>query len=117
MMALPDLELPWSSSTGYSFSGCFDKQTDEANPANILHGLEVPSSSMSYYCDIPKPPPLPGKISRRARYPYDLPECCSVPKETVDTWDKIFKQGCGADIYIITDDASYIPAHSSLLVS
>ncbi|KAH7547622.1 hypothetical protein FEM48_Zijuj01G0329400 [Ziziphus jujuba var. spinosa] len=113
-MTSPDLELPWSSSTS-SFSGSFNNQMDEANPADILHALEVPSSSMSYDSNIPKPPPLPSKTSTRARYPYSLPECCSVPKETVDAWDKIFKQECGTDVYVITVDASYVPAHSSVL--
>nr|POE69755.1 btb/poz and taz domain-containing protein 4 [Quercus suber] len=44
-----------------------------------------------------------------------LSECSSVPKETKDTWDKLFKEGYGSDVYIITEDKSYILAHSSIL--
>lgn len=46
-----------------------------------------------------------------------LSERSSVPKETKDTWDKLFKEQYGSDVYIITEDKSYIQAHSSVLVS
>ncbi|GAY34065.1 hypothetical protein CUMW_276400, partial [Citrus unshiu] len=37
--------------------------------------------------------------------------------ETKDVWDKLFKEGNGADVYIITKDESCIQAHSSILQS
>lgn len=116
-MASPDLDFPWPSSTGYTFFGSFSNQIDEANPANILHALEVPTASISYNCNMPRPPPLPSKTTTKVKCPNKLPEISYVPKETVETWNKIFKQGYGADVYIITDDVSYILAHSSVLVS
>ncbi|PON50569.1 Voltage dependent potassium channel [Trema orientale] len=114
-MASPDLVTPWPSSTGYSFSGSLDIRLEEANPADTLPALEVPTSSISYNCTIPKPPPLPCKTFTRTKYANTFLECCSVPKETVDTWDKLFNEGHGADVYVITEDESYVPAHSSVL--
>lgn len=116
-MASPDLDFPWPSSTGYTFPGSFNDQIDEASTANILHVLEGPTSSASYNCNVPKPPPLPCKTSTKVRYPNMLSKICFVSKETVDSWDQIFKQGHGADVYVTTDDGSYIPAHSNVIVS
>ncbi|KAL5583546.1 hypothetical protein UlMin_015988 [Ulmus minor] len=116
-MASPDLYSPWPSSTSYSFSGSLDIHVEETHPANFLQAQEVPSSSssssLSYNCNVPKPPPLPDKTCTRTA--KRLLECCFVPKETVDAWDKLFKEGHGADVYVISKDDLYIPAHSSVL--
>ncbi|XP_075662308.1 BTB/POZ and TAZ domain-containing protein 3 isoform X1 [Castanea sativa] len=114
-MASSDLDYPWPSSTGESFCGSFNILLEEDNPADILPVLEVPSSSVSSKCNIPKPPSLPSKSCIRIKYSNRLSECSSVPKETKDTWDKLFKEGYGSDVYIITEDKSYILAHSSIL--
>ncbi|GAY34067.1 hypothetical protein CUMW_276410 [Citrus unshiu] len=81
-MASPDIESPWLCAAGESVCGSFNIRVEEGNAADILHVLEVPTSS-----------------------------------ETKDVWDKLFKEGNGADVYIITKDESCIQAHSSILVS
>lgn len=117
-MASPALDSPWPSSTSDSFCGSFNIHIEEENPADILPVLEDPTSSVSYSQNIPKPPPaVPGKTYAGNKPIKRLSESCSVPKETIDTWDKLFKQGCGADVYILTEGQSYIPAHLSVLVS
>jgi hypothetical protein len=40
-----------------------------------------------------------------------------VPKEALETWDKLFKEGSGADTYVETDNKSHFPAHSSVLAA
>lgn len=113
-MGSPDLVTPWPSSTGYSFSGSLDIRLEEATSADILTVLELPTSSN---CSIPNPPPLPHKTFTRTKYANKFSDSCFVPKETVDTWDKLFNDGLGADVYVITEDQSCVPAHSSILVS
>lgn len=116
-MASPDLDSSWPSSTGESFCGYLNIHLEEDNPADILPVLEVSTSSVASKCNIPKPPSLPGKSCSRIKNSNRLSECTSVPKETRDTWDELFKEGYGSDVYIITEDKSYIQAHSSVLVS
>ncbi|KAM5548282.1 hypothetical protein ABKV19_002302 [Rosa sericea] len=115
MMASPALDSPWPTSTGDSFCGSFNIHMEEQNPADILPVLEDPTSSVSYNHTIPKPPPVPGNTHAGNKSIKRLSESCYVPKETIDTWDKLFKEGCGADVYIITEGKSYIPAHLSVL--
>ncbi|KAE8022708.1 hypothetical protein FH972_008489 [Carpinus fangiana] len=114
-MASPDLDSSWPSSTGESFCRYLNIHLEEDNPADILPVLEVSTSSVASKCNIPNPPPLPGKSCSRKKYSNRLSECSSVPKETKDTWDKLFKEGYGSDVYIITEDKSYIQVHSSVL--
>lgn len=112
-MASPALDSPWPSSTSDSFCGSFNIHMEEENPADILPVLEDPTSSVSYSHNIPKPPPaVPGKTYTGNK---TIKRSCSVPKETIDTWDKLFKQGYGADVYILDEGRSYIPAHLSVL--
>ena len=114
-MASPDLELTWPSD---SFCGSLDiRLEEEANSADILPVLEVPTSSMSNKTSIPKPPLLPKKTLTKTKWENRLSRCFSVPKETVDAWDKLFKEGDGADVYVVAEDEFHIPAHSSVLVS
>ncbi|KAL9432050.1 hypothetical protein AB3S75_027126 [Citrus x aurantiifolia] len=116
-MASPDIESPWLCAAGESFCGSFNIRVEEENAADILHVLEVPTSSVPYNCSIPKPPPLPIKPCTKNKYPNRFLHCSFVPKETKDVWDKLFKEGNGADVYIITKDESCIQAHSSILLS
>lgn len=70
--------------------------------------------------NIPEPPPLPCITYQRFRATTrPAPSSLSrlVPREAVETWDKLFKEGFGADTYVITDNKSWFPAHSSVLVS
>ncbi|XP_031264624.1 BTB/POZ and TAZ domain-containing protein 3-like [Pistacia vera] len=114
-MASPDISSPWISYSGESFCGSFDTHMEEGNTAKVLHVLEAPTSSVSYNCSTPKPPPLPDKACTKTKYPKRLVDCSLVPKETKNIWDNLFKEGYGADVYIITEDKSCIPAHSSVL--
>lgn len=116
-MASPDLDSTWPSSSGCSFSGSFDIRLEEANSADILPALEVPTSSVTYNSSIPKPPPLRNKIISRTKCVNRLSDFFSVPKETVDTWDKLFKEGHGSDVYVTAEGESCILSHSSILVS
>ncbi|KAH9782751.1 hypothetical protein KPL71_009043 [Citrus sinensis] len=99
-MASPDIESPWLCAAGESFCGSFSIRVEEGNAADILHVLEVPTSSVPYNCSIPK-----------------SLHCSFVPKETKDVWDKLFEEGNGADVYIVTKDESCIQAHSRILQS
>ncbi|KAJ7947433.1 BTB/POZ and TAZ domain-containing protein [Quillaja saponaria] len=114
-MASLDLDSSWSSSTSESFCGSFNLELIEESPADILPLPEVSSSCISNDCSIPNSPPFPCKNFAKTKYPKRLSEVCTVPKETQETWDKLFKGGCGADVYIITKDKSYILAHSGVL--
>ncbi|KAF5728766.1 BTB and TAZ domain protein 3 isoform 1 [Tripterygium wilfordii] len=115
-MASPDIDSPWLSLNGDSVYRSFSIHTvDEENPGDILSELEAPKSSVSNNHTIPKAPPLPTSIATGAKYPKRLPECCFLLKETKAKWDKLFKEGYGADVYIITRANSHIPAHSSVL--
>lgn len=114
-MASPDLVSSLPCSTGESFSGSFNIAIEETSPANFLPVLEVSNSSVCNNSNIPKPPLLPGKTYTKTSYPKRLANCSSVPRETKDTWDKLFKDGYGADIHIITEDGPIIPAHSCVL--
>lgn len=69
--------------------------------------------------NIPKPPPLPRITYKRFHASSAKPSSSSrlVPKETVDTWEKLFKEGIGADAFVVTDNYSHFPAHSCVLVS
>jgi hypothetical protein len=116
-MASPDVDSPWLCAANESFGGCFNMQIEEIKSANVLNVLEAPSSSMSDTCNIPKPPPYPNKTSKAANNCKRILETCSVPREIKDTWDRLFKEAYGVDVYIITDSKSYIPAHCNVLVS
>ncbi|CAK7322781.1 unnamed protein product [Dovyalis caffra] len=113
-MASPDVDCPWLCAAGESFSGCFNIQI-EVQPANVLNVLEAPASSESDTRNIPKPPPYPTKTSKTANHCQRITDSCSVPKETKDTWERLFKEADGADVYVITDSNSYIPAHCNVL--
>lgn len=110
-MASPYVQCSWPSSTGESFSDSFDIQIEEANVAVT----DVPTSSLCYTHNVPKPPLLPGKTFVRTEYPIRFAECSAVPKETKATWDKIFKEGYGVDVCVVTEDETLILAHSSVL--
>ncbi|XP_040999949.1 BTB/POZ and TAZ domain-containing protein 3-like [Juglans microcarpa x Juglans regia] len=114
-MASANFDSPWLSSSGESFRGSFNIHLEEDNPADILPVLEVPTTSLSSKCHIPKPPPFPVKSCTRIKLSNRISDCSSVPKETKDTWDKLFKEGYGSDVFVITEDKSHIQAHSCVL--
>ncbi|OMO71244.1 Zinc finger, TAZ-type, partial [Corchorus capsularis] len=114
-MASPAIESAWLSSPSEPLGRSFNVCVEEANPADILPVLEAPMSSVSDNRNNPKPPPLPSKMQTRTKFPRRSQECSFVPKETKDAWDKLFKEGYGADVCIITQDKSCVLAHSNVL--
>ena len=121
-MASPDLvsSLPSSTSETETFYGSFNIAIEETKPANFIPALEVSTSSgcnnINININIPKPPPLPCKTWTKNSHPKRLASSSHVPAETRDTWDKLFKDGYGADVRIITEDGPIIQAHSCVLV-
>ncbi|GAV67132.1 BTB domain-containing protein/zf-TAZ domain-containing protein [Cephalotus follicularis] len=114
-MASPDIDSPCLSSANDSFCGSYHIHKEEGNSANILPALEAPTSTLSNNYNIPKPPPLPGKTCAKTKHLKRLSACSFVPNETKDNWDKLFMEGYGADVYIITEEKSYVLAHFSVL--
>ncbi|GAB2265465.1 hypothetical protein Dimus_000519 [Dionaea muscipula] len=79
--------------------------------------LPIPgvSSSLPPRMNGPQPPPLSGLTYSRKRYQKKLTNSSCVPRETRDTWDKLFREGCGADLFLITESEEIIRAHCSVL--
>ncbi|KAL0797400.1 hypothetical protein Bca101_052574 [Brassica carinata] len=96
-----------------TFSQLLDMGEEES-----FHAPATPPPAMSSTKNIPKPPPLPC-VTYKAY--GSRPSCSSssrlVPKETVGTWDKLFKQGTGADTYVEVDNKSHFLAHSCVLAA
>ncbi|KAK8548256.1 hypothetical protein V6N13_054940 [Hibiscus sabdariffa] len=115
-MASPAIDSSAMSSHVETLTWSTTALVEEVNPVDTISVPEAPTCSLlSDNCNIPKPPPLPSKISTRSKYLRRPPECCVVPKETTHTWDKLFKDGYGADVCVVTDDRSCVPAHSIVL--
>lgn len=106
------VEISWPSYNIESFEPSFDIQIEEGNSSHTLGLIENTKSVSARARQIPKPPPLPRRRSNRG-----LAASCSVPRETKDLWDKLFNEGYGADVHIMTDDGFIIAAHQSILVS
>lgn len=106
------VEISWPSSSIDSFEPSFVIQIEGGNSSDNLDFLESARPSPRPRLDIPKPPPLPRRRSNRG-----LAASCFVPKETKDIWEKLFSEGYGADVHILTDNGSIIAAHQSILVS
>ncbi|KAH6786584.1 BTB and TAZ domain protein 4 [Perilla frutescens var. hirtella] len=109
-MGSPAVDISWPSSIIESFDRSFNIQIEEGNSSATIDFLENEKSSPPDHQNIPKPPPLPRKTLNRG-----LAACCSVPKETKDLWEKLFKEGYGADVHVMTDDGPIIAAHQSIL--
>ncbi|EOA40597.1 hypothetical protein CARUB_v10009329mg [Capsella rubella] len=90
---------------------------DDDDVFTLLHPTSPPM--MSSTKNIPKPPPLPRISYQRFQASRRASSSLSrlVPNEAVETWDKLFKEGFGADIFVETDDNSQFPAHSSVLTA
>ncbi|KAG6419900.1 hypothetical protein SASPL_116412 [Salvia splendens] len=104
------VEISWPSSSIDSFEPSFFIQIEGGTSSDNLDFLESARLSPRPRLDIPKPPPIPRRRSNRV-----LAASCFVPKETKDIWEKLFSEGYGADVHILTDDGSIIAAHQSIL--
>ncbi|XP_043721141.1 BTB/POZ and TAZ domain-containing protein 3 [Telopea speciosissima] len=115
-MSQSELDSSWVSSIGNSFKNSLGIQIEEETPADFLPILEAFTSSQCHISNIPLPPPLPSANCRsRTNFRKQLDNCSYVPKETRDTWDKLFKEGYRADVHILTEYNAIFPAHSSVL--
>ncbi|XP_027164393.1 BTB/POZ and TAZ domain-containing protein 3 [Coffea eugenioides] len=114
-MASLDLDTPWLASSIESFDGSLDIHIEEVSSSASLDSLDKSKSIIHCSQTIPKPPPLPAKICQRTKNQRCLTKSCFVPKETKDLWDRLFREGYAADVHIITENGSVIPAHYSVL--
>uniref|UniRef100_A0A1D1YW41 BTB/POZ and TAZ domain-containing protein 3 n=1 Tax=Anthurium amnicola TaxID=1678845 RepID=A0A1D1YW41_9ARAE len=106
------LELDFSQQT---FEEPFILQLEESISAEILAVPEASTSSLYQNNNIPKPPPLPGVSHVRNNFPRNLSSYSYVPKEIKNSWDRLFKEGYGADVHFLTDEKEIILAHSCVL--
>eukprot|EP01018_Ginkgo_biloba_P014652 Gb_10793 [translate_table: standard] len=123
-----ELDPSWMSSSPPLFEQSMQFLHENCAPIGSSTKVEVsisPSLSRSVSRkDFPKPPPLPGPDYHR-RYLQSIfsttrscnrhPGYNCVPKETVETWNKLFEEGYKADVHIYTDDGGVIPAHLNVL--
>ncbi|KAK4482616.1 hypothetical protein RD792_009780 [Penstemon davidsonii] len=113
-MASSALDFPWTSSIIESFDQSFDIHIEEGNSSETLNISDNTKSLVHYNTNVPKPPPPPpSKYCPKTNIGLANSSC--VPKETKDIWDKLFKQGYGADLHIISEDGLIIAAHQSIL--
>lgn len=117
-MASPDFDSPWSSLTYEELSKSLNIQYEEINIGRDETYKENFAAPFCQSCSVPRPPPFPSKMQRKNNYLIKLSESCptSVPKETKQTWDKLFKEGCAADVCVLTENETIIPAHFIVLV-
>lgn len=112
LMASSEFEDSWICSTVDSLDGSLNIQIEEGNSS---HGLPMPDSAshaISYDQNIPKPPPVPCKINLKTKRHISN---YYVPKETKEMWEKLFMEGYGADVHIVTQHELIISAHFNVL--
>lgn len=114
-MASPCLDISWPSSIVRSSDRSFNIRLEEGNSTDTLDFFKEKNCSVCYTRNIPIPPWPPSKIRPKMKSHRGLTDSCFVPKETKDTLDKIFLQGYGADVHIITVDGLIIAAHNNVL--
>jgi hypothetical protein len=110
--------MPYSISYGFLFNG----------KKFVIYKFQEMASSqiLDEYYRIPKPPPLPSRnYGSHRNYMRNLGDCVNLYEKRKDAWDKIFIEGYGADVRVVTgkDDANVatrddhvILAHSCILV-
>lgn len=117
-MASSEGDSPSPSSEVESFDGTFNISIGGTDSEGTLFFLEEePKSPMCCRRQVPKPPPSPPKVCLRDSSHRGLADSCCILKKAKDMWDKLFIEGYGTDVHIMTEDGSIIPAHYSLLVS
>ncbi|XP_047338248.1 BTB/POZ and TAZ domain-containing protein 3 [Impatiens glandulifera] len=74
------------------------------------------ASNSQSHVTIPQPPPPPPP-SNQPRFDLScrIDKCCSVPKEAKDVWDKLFSEGIGADVRVLSRENEIVLAHSTVL--
>uniref|UniRef100_A0A0D6QXR5 BTB domain-containing protein n=1 Tax=Araucaria cunninghamii TaxID=56994 RepID=A0A0D6QXR5_ARACU len=127
--AASEFDSSWMSASPPSYEQSLQLLKENCATVSHLETSEVsvhPSLSPSISRkDFPKPPPPPTSAYYRHIYSqnvFSVTRSCNrhagyycVPKETVDTWDKLFQEGYQADVRIFTDDGGVIRAHSNVL--
>ncbi|PKA60210.1 BTB/POZ and TAZ domain-containing protein 3 [Apostasia shenzhenica] len=72
-------------------------------------------SSRSQTKNVPEAPPLPIVSYRRINAKKICFNSAFVPYDICQSWNRLFDDGYGADLHILTDDKGLISAHSSVL--
>lgn len=117
-MASSDTDSSCPSSAIESFDGTFNISIEVTDSEGTLLFLEAePKSPVSCRRQVPKPPTPPPKVCLRDSAHRGFADSCCILKKAKDIWDELFVEGYGADVHIMTEDGSIIPAHYGLLVS
>ncbi|CAH9083328.1 unnamed protein product [Cuscuta epithymum] len=89
--------------------------SDLRNTSLFLDDEQQSPSPMCWKGPVPNPPFPPPRAGLRDRSHRGVAGSCCILNKAKDTWEKLFKEGFGADVRIMTDDGSIIPAHYSVL--
>ncbi|WOK96502.1 BTB/POZ and TAZ domain-containing protein 3 [Canna indica] len=114
-MACLELNSPQIFSTEQSYDGIFNLFTLGNTTAKDFNTQNAPKLHQLTTASIPQPPPLPAATYGAKKYSKHLNGCSFVLHETRKAWDKLFCQGYGADVRILTEDKGIILAHSGIL--
>lgn len=116
-MASLDFDYPWSPLTCEVLCRSLNERYEEINIAMGETYREKFTAPFCQSCSVPRPPRFPGEMQSKNKYFIKHSESCltSVPKETKQTWDKLFKQGCAADVCVVAENMAIIPAHFIVL--
>lgn len=117
-MASLDFDYPWSPLTCEVLCRSLNERYEEINIGMGETYREKYTAPFCQSCSVPRPPRFPGEMQSKNKYFIKHSESCltSVPKETKQTWDKLFKQGCAADVCVVAENMAIIPAHFIVLV-
>lgn len=110
-MAYLELDLPQ----------CFSNEQSLPMASTSYKTFNVPDACRSHQLNsgrsVPQPPPVHGSSYGARKCSKSLKDDTYVPDETRIAWDKLFYEGYGADVHVLTEDKDIILAHTSILVS
>lgn len=100
---------------------CFSNEQSLPMASTSYKTFNVPDACRSHQLNsgssVSEPPPLHGSSYGARKCSKSLKDDAYVPDETRIAWDKLFYEGYGADVHVLTEDKDIILAHSSILVS
>ncbi|CAL9055435.1 unnamed protein product [Musa banksii] len=108
-MAYLELDLPQ----------CFSNEQSLPMASTSYKTFNVPDACRSHQLNsghsVPQPPPVHGSSYGARKCSKSLKDDTYVPDETRIAWDKLFYEGYGADVHVLTEDKDIILAHTSIL--